>query len=148
MMKFDLTPLHEVVEEMQAHIAANLEEIKAAAGGTFDVDWSTYLQASDTGNVVVLSLRHEDLLVGYSVFYISAALRDKLAVEATNHGVFLEKEYRQKFGLRMISEADKFLTRLGIKEIMYINDNEIFGRLLKVSGYQPKQTIWSKENGK
>lgn len=146
MMKFDFIPLDDIFDELQAHVAINLKEIVAVAK-EFDVDWNTYRSAAELGSMMVLTLRHDDKLVGYSVFYMSLNLRNKRMIEATNHGVFLEKEYRIKYGARMLSEADKFLKRVGVNETMYINDSKVFGRLLARNGYKQKTIVWSVKYG-
>lgn len=146
MMKFDFVPLDEVFDELQAHVAFNMAEIVAAAK-EFDVDWNTYKAAAEDGNMMVLTLRHDGRLVGYSVFYLCLNLRNKRVIEATNHGVFLEKQYRAKYGMRMLSEADKHLNRIGVNETSYINDDEAFGRLLARNRYKTKYKVWSVKYG-
>lgn len=147
MMKFNFLPLEDVLEELRAHVNVNMAEILEAAK-EFDIDWGVYEGAAQSGNMMVLTLRHENRLVGYSVFYLSFNLRNKRVIEATNHGVFLERQYRKKYGMRMLSEADRNLKRIGVNETSYINDADSFGRLLARNGYKTKSKIWSVNYGK
>lgn len=149
MMKFDLVSLEDVFKDVVENIEAHKKEIAEAAGDKdLNFDYPVYEAVAQTGQMLVVTLRHDERLVGYSVFHLSPDLRNRKRIEATNHGVFVEKAYRKKYGLRMLTEEPvKFLTRVGVTKISFINDSEVFGRLMKRFGFGAKQTIWSFENG-
>lgn len=147
MTKFDFVSLDSpVFDEIAAYIEAHKEQLREFTE-TLEIDYPTYRAAAQAGQVMALTLRHDGRLVGFSVFHLSPALRNRREVDAMNHGLFVEAEFRKKFGLRMITEAGKYLDRLGITETSFQNDNEAFGRMLAKFGFTKKTVIWSRKNG-
>lgn len=135
-----LSPLEDIFDECVQFIENHKDEMSEYSG-TLDMDYISYKMAAP--QFVALVLRDCDRMVGLSLFLICSDLRDKTSTQATNHGLFLIKPYRGKFGLWMIKESNRQLQNLGISEILYINDSHVFGRLLKRFGFIPKYTIWS-----
>lgn len=148
MMQIDFVSLNDVFDEVSKFIEQHREEIeKDVLKSELLIDYETFKEVAQSGQAMTVILRHEQKIVGFSAFYLSRNPRNVKEFEATNHGVFVEKEFRRKYGLRILEDADKFLARLGVIEISYINDNDAFGRLLSKIGYKVKFKIWSKKNG-
>lgn len=147
MIKSDFLSLEDVFDEVAGYLAANADIVRKATGTDLALDLPSYRAAAESGQMMILTLRHDGRLVGFSLFHVAADLRDKTRFEATNHGIVVSREYRKKYGERMFSEAHKFLKRAGVSETMYINDNAAFGRFLKKFHAKPKFTIWSVQNG-
>lgn len=146
MAKIDCVPLADIFDEFVAAIEARREEIKEVLGYYLDPDYETYKLAADNGRALVITLRNDEgKIVGWSLYYIAASLRRKSEFEAENHTIFVDKEYRKKYGARIISDADKFLKRLGVKRTRFANDIEAFGRILSSLGYTGKTVIWEVE---
>lgn len=146
-MKFDFISMDSpVFNEIAAYVEANKEALKEFTD-SLDVDYETYRQAAEAGQFMALTLRHDGRLVGFSLFHLSPDPRSRHNVDAENHGLFVEEAFRAKYGSRMITEASKYLDRLGIRETDFRNDNEAFGRMLAKFGFKKKTTIWSRKNG-
>lgn len=146
MIKIDFVNGEDVFDEVKKHIEAHKSEMeKFSDGDAINIDYPTYLGACRAGQVFALTLRHFDRLVGYSVFFVGPDLRDVKNIQATNHGIFVEEQYRQNYGLRMLKDAEKFLVRLGITEIQYLNKDPVFCRFLRMKGFTDKHIIWSKK---
>lgn len=143
MIKFDFLPLFNVFDEMKVYIEAHKQELKEYADD-LDVDYDSYKSAAENGQMMVLTLRHNDAIVGFSVFFLSANLRNKLFLEATNHGLFVEKQYRRAYGERIIAEGEKALDRVGVGKRKFLNNSLAFARLLKKHGYKAETVVWSK----
>lgn len=146
MIGFSVVPLHQVVTEILEAAPRHFREI-VKDGGAFDPDIDSYVNASRAGNVIVVTARDNGVLIGYSVFSIAPAMRQKTNIEAQNHALYVEKKYRSEVGLKLIDLAEAALKKLGVKTISYTNDSPLFGRLMKRKGYAPKYTIWEKSNG-
>lgn len=147
MVKFDFVYGDAAFDEVRDYIETHKAELEKCAG-TIDIDYDTYREVSRAGSLVAVVLRHNDRLVGFSGFYISKDLRDQKKLVATNHGLYLEKDFRKSYGERMITDAEKFLSRLGVIETEYNNNDPVFLRFLKKLGFTGKTQTWSKKNGK
>lgn len=147
MIKFDFVYGDTAFEEIRNYIEENREELQKY-GGELNVDYATYREVSQGGQLVYVTLHGDGKLVGFSVFYLASSLRNKREVEATNHGIYVDKAYRKKFGTRMFTESRKFLERLGVNKILYVNDSPAFGRMMKRMGAKINSQTWSFENGK
>lgn len=146
MAKIDCVPLSDIFDEFKEAIEKRREEIKEVLGYYLDPDYETYRLVADSGRALVVTLRDEEgKIVGWSLYYISASLRRKAEFEAENHTIFVDKEYREAYGERMITDADKFLKRLGVKRSRFMNDIRGFGRMLASLGYNGKTVIWEVE---
>lgn len=146
MILFSFTNFADVFDEVYAYIEANKEAMKEYADGVLDIDWPSYKMAAESNQMMIVTIRHDFHIVGFSLFLISSDLRDKNKKEASNHGLYLEKEFRSKYGVRLIKDSDKFLSRLSISSTSYTNDSKVFGKLLTKLGYKATHTIWGKNH--
>ncbi len=149
MIEYDFVPLHKMVHEIAPHV----ERFYADAKDENDqrvplVDWGLYMEASFTGQCVVVTARDGGKLVGYNAFIIGNNPRHSDTVMATSQSLYVEKEYRSRgVGNALIEKADEYLHKLGVKETKYINDKKSFGRWMMKKGYRPEATVWSKSHG-
>lgn len=135
------------IEELIDYIEHNKADLQDVAGELL-VDYDTYRAAAENRGVAAVVLRQENKIVGFSVFYLSADLRDKRIIEAENHGLYIEKQHRRRFGSAMLERTGEFFSSIGVNKISFRNDSAAFGRLMSRFGYKPTMQIWSLENGK
>lgn len=148
MIEYSFVPLHTVTCEIAPNVARHYDEIKTEGDkGPPDMDWEQYDRASRLGHAVAVIARHDGQMIGYSCFTIGFNPRYKTILEANSAGLFVEKEYRAEVGEEMIDRAEQFLNGLGVKEINYDNDDEVFGRWISKKGYSVKSKLWSKKHG-
>lgn len=148
MITFDLLPLHRVYKEIIPNIPRHYTEMTDGDEyGVPDIDWDLYLTLSERNKCVVVTVRDNGKLVGYSVYTLGNNPRYRDIREAGSAGIFLEKEYRGELSHRLIQKADEYLQKIGIQETHYILSDDRVGRLLGRDGYKSKYKMWSKRYG-
>ncbi len=141
---FDFVPLHTVVREIAPHVGTHYAQMTDGDDYGFpDIDWDSYLLASQAGLCRVVTVRDGGKLVGYSVYSFGRNLRYKEIIEASSDGIFLEKEYRGKLSSELLKRADQYLKALGIHETSYVLSDERVGKLLARNGYTAKYKVWT-----
>lgn len=141
-------PFHAVGHEIAPNVARHYTEMSDGDDyGQPNIDWDYYLAASHVGQCVAVIARDGEKLIGYSVYTIGNNPRYKHIIEASSDGIFLEKPYRGRLGLKFLTKANEYLSRLGVQETHYIESDETFGRMLRRVGAQSKYKIWSIKNG-
>lgn len=145
-MEFDFVPFHRIAAEIAPNIARHYTEMSEGDDyGAPNLDWDSYLAASQAGQCVAVTLRDQGELVGYSVFFISRNPRYKHLIEASNNGIFLEKKYRGGYGRALSKKSDEYLQAAGVNETNYTLSDDRVGRML--GGYQSNYKVWSKKYG-
>jgi hypothetical protein len=141
MVQYALEPFHQIASDVALKIPAHYAEKKSF--GLPNLDWDYYLTASHMGLCKAITVRDDDKLVGYSVFFISHDTDRKHIQIATNAGVFLDPEYRGKIAIQLLKKSDEYLKELGAQEINYLLDDDRLGRLLGRNGYKSEYKLWS-----
>ena len=142
-MIYDFVSFHEVAEELAKNLENHYDDVKEKDDyGRPDLDWDIYLQLSLAGKCKVVTAR-EGKLVGYSVFCIGNNLNHKGVIEASNAGIFIDKEYRGKITLELIRLSDEYLKEIGVMETIYVLKDDRIGTLLKRAKYKARHTVWS-----
>jgi len=149
MIVFDLMPLHRVYEEIKPNVARHYTEMTEGDDyGPPDMDWDTYISLSLVDQCVGVTARDDRKLIGYSAYVIGRNPRYKEIIQASSHGIFLEKEYRGRLSGVFIKKADGFLKKIGVHETDYTLSDDRVGHFLGREGYQPKYRVWSVKYGK
>lgn len=148
MIFFDFILLHHVYKEIKPNVERHYTEMTEGDDyGTPDVDWELYLALSKINRCFVVTARDQGKLVGYSIYTIGAMPRHKSIAQALSEGIFLEKEYRNKYSRIFMKKCEQYLMLTRIKETKYILSDDRVGRLLGANGYKPKYKVWSKSYG-
>lgn len=144
-MIYDFVPFHLVAEEIAKNLENHYDDVDLKDDyGRPNLDWDAYLQLSLAGMCKVLTVKDDDKLIGYSCFCINNNLNHKGFIEASNTGIFVNKEYRGKIILEIIRKSDEYLKELGVMEIIYVLNDDRIGALLKRAKYKAKHIVWSK----
>lgn len=148
MVEFDLVPFHRIIAEIAPNTERHYHEMTDGDDyGPPDIDWNLYYQAGKANQCIAVTVRDGGKLVGYAVFTIGRNPRYRKLLEAHSDGIFLEREYRGKIGMQLLSKCDEYLQKIGVQEANYTISDELIGKLLQRKGYQSKYKIWSKKYG-
>jgi hypothetical protein len=145
---FGIEKLHEIADEIEPFFKQHYTETRSIDDDIeFKPDRDAYLRASLCGHCLVVTARLESKIIGYALFYISTYPRNFTIIMASNHGFYIDKSHRGKLGSALVEQSECLLGNLGITRIEYINDNESFGRFMRLRGYECSAKIWRKKNG-
>jgi GNAT superfamily N-acetyltransferase len=130
----DLLKLH--YEE----IALNKEHIP------LDPDWDRYRNLIETKQAYLLTVRDDDKLIGYSIFFVTKHLHYKSSIFASNDLIFLHPNYRKGMvGVRLIQFCEQYLKEIGVAKILWhVKFNKDFTRILHHMGYVDEDMIVGK----
>jgi len=128
-------------EEHYKEIARNKEVMKLKP------DETTYRQMEEMRKIFILSARQNDVLIGYSVNFVTNHLHYADLKLAQNDLLFISKEQRGgRVGLKLIRETEKHATLLGCKLMLWhCKENTTLSSLLPRINYGVQDIIYSKE---
>ena len=140
------------VDEMLAEASILFEEhyIEIARNKHLMVlkpDEETYRKSEEMGSIFILSARQDNVLIGYSVNFVTNHLRYADLRIAQNDLLFISKEHRGgRIGLRLIRETENHATSLGCKLMLWhCKENTTLSALLPRIKYGVQDIIYSKE---
>ena len=147
MIKFNTEKVLDIKEELKSLLDKHYEEL------TLDKDvvkldpiWSLYGELEEKNQFFLFTARDEDVLVGYSAFFMKQHIHYKDLIVATNDVIFLKKEYRLGItGIKLLKYSEQKVKELGAKKITwhvkYSND---FRPILHRMGYSDEDVIVGK----
>jgi GNAT superfamily N-acetyltransferase len=111
-----------------------------------DPDWLEYARLDSLGQLHLLAVRNDDVLVGYYIGIVKPHLHYKSNLMAFNDVMYIKPEYRQGMvGVRIFKEIERTLKERGVEK-MYTNTkaHHDFGVILDRLGYRKAETIYTK----
>ena len=110
-------------------------------------DEVTYRKSEEMGTLFILSARQDDILIGYSVNFVSNHLHYADLKLAQNDLLFISKEHRGgRIGLKLIKETEKHATSLGCKLMLWhAKENTTLAAMLPRLKYGVQDIMFSKE---
>ena len=110
-------------------------------------DEITYRKSEEMGSIFILSARQDDVLIGYSVNFVSNHLHYADLKLAQNDLLFISKEHRGgRIGLKLIKETEKHATSLGCKLMLWhAKENTTLAAMLPRLKYGVQDIMFSKE---
>ena len=110
-------------------------------------DEETYRKSEEMGNIFILSARQDDVLIGYSVNFITNHLHYADLKLAQNDLLFISKEHRGgRIGLKLIRDTETHATSLGCKLMLWhAKENTTLAAILPRLKYGVQDIIFSKE---
>ena len=146
--EISLATVDEMLAEAQTLFDEHYEEIaRNKQVMVLKPDEPTYRKAEEMGTIFILSARQNDVLIGYSVNFVSNHLHYADLKLAQNDLLFISKEHRGgRVGLRLIKDTENHAKSLGCKLMLWHCKpstplNEILPRLK----YGVQDIIYSKE---
>ena len=128
-------------EEHYEEIARNKQIMKLKP------DEETYRKMESAQQIFILSARQDDVLIGYSVNFVTNHLHYADLRIAQNDLLFISKEHRGgRIGLKLIKETEKHATSLGCKLMLWhAKENTTLAAMLPRLKYGVQDIIFSKE---
>lgn len=146
-MKIELTPLHTVLDEIEANHKRHYAEMTDGDEyGEPDVDWELYRGLSLAGSMACVVMRDGDKLVGWAAFSFGTNPRYKTMMQAENHGLFIEKEYR-KYSDMFIKKCLEYTRTVGAQETNFTESDDKVGKWLAKHGAKSSYKIYSFNHG-
>jgi GNAT superfamily N-acetyltransferase len=147
MLSYQTETLFGVVHDIQDLIKLHYDEIALHKDRIpLAPDWDRYRALEDAGQLVVFTVRDGELLVGYSVFFLSWHLHYKTTRMAMNDVLFLHKDYRKgTTGIKLIKHSEQELREMDVdKVIWHVKFNNDFRPILNRLGYCDEEAIVAK----
>ena len=128
-------------EEHYEEIARNKQVMKLKP------DEKTYYRMEDSDRIFILSARQDDVLIGYSVNFVTNHLHYADLKLAQNDLLFISKEHRGgRLGLKLIRETENHATTLGCKLMLWhCKENTTLSAIMPRLKYGVQDIIYSKE---
>ena len=143
-----LATVDEMLAEAQTLFDEHYEEIaRNKHVMVLKPDEITYRKSEEMGSIFILSARQDDVLIGYSVNFVSNHLHYADLKLAQNDLLFISKEHRGgRVGLKLIKETEKHATSLGCKLMLWhAKENTTLAAMLPRLKYGVQDIIFSKE---
>lgn len=110
----------ECFAEVSSYFAQHYQELSATKDLVLNPDYEVYKNADKKGALRVYLCYHDELIIGYIVFFISPNLHYKDCLLATEDIYYLAPEYRKgTIGIKLFKFAEKHLKSLGVNMIRY-----------------------------
>ena len=112
-----------------------------------DVDYATYDRLWAAGTMLCVSVRDDDRLVGYCVFFIFQGIHYKTTKVAQNDVIYILPEFRKgRNGIKLIEKVEKLLEAMGVRRILWHikPDEHDFSPIVKRRGYHVHETVYAK----
>jgi hypothetical protein len=107
-------------------------------------DWVKYDQLEQENKLIIFTVRHSGVLVGYSFFIVDTHLHYKDLVVANNDVLFIRKDYRQgMLGIKFLKFCDAELHHVD-KIVWHVKDANDFKPILHRMGYKNEDTLVGK----
>lgn len=140
----DVVKLHDVFEEIEVLIPEHYNAMREKRGFDFPVvDWDYYNDLSRAGHVITFIMREGDNIGAYAVFTINEEAQHKGQYEAINDTIYIKPPLRHKTK-EFFEYIENYLNKLHVRTISYHINDDVFGRFLKMRGFNCDFKIWSK----
>ena len=143
-----LATVDEMLAEAQTLFDEHYEEIaRNKQVMVLKPDEPTYRKAEEMGTIFILSARQNDVLIGYSVNFVSNHLHYADLKFAQNDLLFISKEHRGgRVGLRLIKDTENHAKSLGCKLMLWhCKPNTPLNEIMPRLKYGVQDVIYSKE---
>lgn len=102
-----------------------------------DVNWAQYEEMERLGRLFILTMRVNENLVGYNIFFVMAHMHYSKTIHALNDIVYVAPHQRGLDGVRLILEAEKHLEKLSARKIIYHSKSDsLLGAQRAGEGYE------------
>ena len=143
-----LATVDEMLAEAQILFDEHYEEIaRNKQVMVLKPDEETYRKSEEMGTIFILSARQNDVLIGYSVNFVSNHLHYADLKFAQNDLLFISKEHRGgRVGLRLLKDTENHARSLGCKLMLWhCKPNTPLNEILPRLKYGVQDVIYSKE---
>ena len=143
MIKFGKEALNPAFfDEIKPLISEHWEEIAHFKDIPLDPDFDLYQKIQDSGNIRVFTVREEDKLVGYALFFTKVNLHYKSSNQAVQDILFIHPDHRG-CGAKFIIWCDEQLKAEGVQAVyQHMKAKHNFGEMLERIGYELQDLIY------
>lgn len=129
-----------LLKRHHAEIALDQEEVR------YDPDWARYEALDKLGQLSIVTLRNQGIIVGYCVMHVCPELHYRSTLTATMDIMWVAPEYRENMGgLRLMRAVHQELRRRGVKRVyMGSKLHKDISKLFTAMGYVPIELWFSK----
>jgi GNAT superfamily N-acetyltransferase len=145
-LRFAVETMAQVWDDMQPLLERHWREIAHYQDIPLEPDRQGYATAERNGNLRIFTLRRDDELIGYAVYFVRQNLHYKSSKQASQDILFLAPEYRRgRLGMHLIEFSDECLGDEGVQATYHhVKAAHNFGPLLERMGYQLVDLIYAK----
>ncbi len=143
-LTYKLEPIWEFLPEANPLMLAHANELSDALGVPLSLDVGHYAQLFKTGQLLLLTARHDGAMVGYLIIQIGAHAKSQSVLIAEEQGFYLKPEYRKGFfGVKLLKLGIEAAKAYGA-EIFFAASQECYpvSSLLIKSGFKKKSEIY------
>lgn len=106
---------HELANIFPIHYA----EVSSTPEIPLDINYESYINIQEAGNLVLTTCRKDGELIGYTVFIVSPNIHNKTCLTAYEDLYYIRKQYRKgRIGIRLFQHAEECLKKRGVKRII------------------------------
>lgn len=150
-MKYQHENYHDVIEELKPHLHEHYKEI-AMYQDKIDLDpnYEAYCTAQDNNMLYVYTMRDEDELVGYNIFFVQTHPHYNSNMFAVNDIVYITPNYRHSLDtFKFFNYCENDLKGLGVDVITYhMKVLKSFEALMKALDMDHAEHMYTKYIGK
>lgn len=150
MYKFNVEKFHDVVEEIVPlwfdhweEVATNKDKIP------LDPDYEMYSTLEKMGRLLIVTMRDESVLVGYSFMFVGPHIHYKSTKVAQNDILYIKPSHRKGFaGIKLIKYSEEQCKMVGTtKVVWHIKTDHNFGKIMERLGYNLFEVNYGKYIG-
>ena len=116
-------------------------------------DYEAYLKMEARGQFVVIAVRDEGKLIGYSLWVVKYPMHYATKKVASNDVIFILPEYRGGLGGKLMDTSEHILKQKGVVKMIYhVKVRHDWSHALEAKGYEKEEILLTKlltenENG-
>lgn len=134
------------LDEFEQLFPLHYEELCVTKEFELEPDYDAYRRVAQAGMLRCVTVRYDDELIGYVIFFISPHLHYKSCVTATEDIYFVRKDFRKgRVGIKLFQYAEQVLRHCGVQRIVmntkvHLDNSKLFEYL----GYKMTDKVFTK----
>lgn len=141
-------PVREWIEEVAPLFEEHYKEIAHYQDIPLDPDYEKYISFGELGNLLILTAKYNEELVGYIIYTIGYAPHYKGSLQASQDILFVKKGLRKSLlgcGLLLLRKSEEVLKEMGVQVIhQHVKVKHDFSPMLEKLGYTHVEKIYTK----
>lgn len=147
-MEFSVEKIKDIKEEAIELVQHNYEEIeKTKLGVDLNIDWDLYEKLNDMNKLIVVSVRNNKKLIGYSCYLLTFHPNYKDVLFGQNTVLYVTPEYRgRNTAFKLLEFCEDILKLKGAQFISaHVKPEVDYSPLLESIDYFKNETIYFKK---
>jgi len=134
------------LDEFEQLFPLHYDELCVTKEFELEPDYDAYRRVAQAGMLRCVTVRNDDELIGYVIFFISPHLHYKSCVTATEDIYFVRKDFRKgRVGIKLFQYAEQVLRHCGVQRIVmntkvHLDNSKLFEYL----GYKMTDKVFTK----